>query len=94
MRIRARSLAGVPLEDLNGFELPYLEDGWQQLEFAGIAHLFELIEFWGVPCTIAPPEVGVGYWSIEAEDGTHAVDSLLDSPQYNPYVVRDDKVDA
>lgn len=91
-RMRVRALSGVPVEDTDGMPFPTLTvegDGvdWQ-LAAVSCKALFELIEFWGCPVTIAPPENGVPYWSLELEDGTHEVVSLLDMPKYEPLVAR------
>lgn len=96
-RVRVRSLAGVPVENVHGEELPYVDgdEGWQWLEFAGVAALFELIEFWGVPVTIAPPEGGVEFWTLELEEGGHhEFPSILDEDAYDPLVTRAEEIEA
>lgn len=79
-RMRARSVAGIPVTDEHDQPFPTRADGWQDLEMGGLSELMSLIDFWGCPITIAPPEPGTEFWSLELEDGKHDPSgSILDS---------------
>lgn len=82
-RMRARSVAGVPVTDVYDQPFPSRADGWQDFEMGGLSELMELIDFWGCPITIAPPEPGTEFWSLELEDGKHDTSgSILDAIPY------------
>lgn len=72
-RIRARCVSGNPIPELKGVVVigPQV-DGWQQLTITGLTELLALTEHWDCPVTIAPPEKGVEFWTLELEDGPHA----------------------
>lgn len=81
-RMRCRSVAGVPVTNLDDMPFPSAPEapGWQLMEVQGLTELLNLVEFWGCPVTIAPPERGVEYWSLELEDGKHdETGSMLDT---------------
>lgn len=79
-RMRCRSVAGVPVTDVDDHPFPQREDGWQDFTMGGLSELMALIEFWGCPVTICPPEPGTEFWSLELEDGKHDTNgSILDS---------------
>lgn len=78
-RMRARSVAGIPVTDEHDQPFPTRKDGWQDLEMGGLSELMSLIDFWGCPITIAPPEPGTEFWSLELEDGKHdPIGSMLE----------------
>lgn len=80
-RMRCRSVAGIEVTNLDDLPFPSRADGWQDLEFQGATELMNLIEFWGCPVTIAPPERGCEFWSLELENGKHdGQGSMLDVP--------------
>lgn len=70
-RMRCRSVGGVPVTDLDDVPFPSRTDGWQDLQVQGLTELLGLIEFWACPVTIAPPERGSEFWSLELEDARH-----------------------
>jgi hypothetical protein len=81
-RMRVRSVAGVPVTDEYDHPYPTREDGWQDFTMGGLSELMGLIDFWGCPVTIAPPERGAEFWSLELEDGKHDPSgSILDTSE-------------
>jgi hypothetical protein len=80
-RLRARCVSGKALPEVAGITFPRVVSAptWQWVEVPGLTALLRLIEAWGCPVTLAPPEEGAPYYSLELEDGRHGpLGSLLD----------------